>query len=39
MTQITGLLTFAMIAFGLLSSCNPPASATQGSSVVILPSD
>jgi hypothetical protein len=36
MTQLAGILTFAMIAFGLLTSCNQPASTPESSGVVIL---
>jgi len=39
MTQVTGILTFAMIAFGLLTSCNQPTATPDSSSVVILPAN
>jgi hypothetical protein len=35
-TQLAGILTFAMIAFGLLTSCNQPSSTPDSKSVIIL---
>ena len=37
MTQITGILTFAMIAFGMLTSCDRPSATPDGQSIIILP--
>lgn len=39
MTQLAGILTFTMIAFGLLTSLKQPASQPDSSSVVIVQTD
>ena len=39
MTQIAGVLTFAMIAFGMLTSFDRPLPVPDGQSVIIVPGD
>jgi hypothetical protein len=37
MTHIAGILTFAMIAFGMLTSCDRPSATPDSHTIIILP--
>jgi hypothetical protein len=39
MTHLAGALTFAMIVFGILTSCNPPESTPEGQGTIIIQRD